>query len=128
MENEKKQFSERLRTAMQAAGYEARPNVLEANFNARYWGRSVSYQAARRWLLGLSIPEQDKVQVLADWLGVEPHTLRYGRPVKPRALGETKPQWFRTLTAADREAIDQFLKLPTERKKVVRDLISALSS
>ena len=47
-------------------------------FNARYPGRSVSFQSTSRWLGGRSIPEQDKLQVLAELFGVEPHHLRFG--------------------------------------------------
>lgn len=37
---------------MLAAGYDARPIILEREFTLRYWGRSVSFQAVRRWLRG----------------------------------------------------------------------------
>jgi hypothetical protein len=126
--SEKKQFAERLRAAMVAAGYEPRPNVLEAHFNSRYWGRSVTYQAARHWLIGLSIPEQEKLQVIADWLGVEPHALRYGRPGKTNKGSEPKSSWLANLRPQDREAIDAFLMLPVERRKLVRELIAMLAS
>nr|WP_202922392.1 hypothetical protein [Sinimarinibacterium sp. NLF-5-8] len=36
-----------------------------------------------RWLKGRSIPEQDKLQVLAQWLSVDPQTLRFGTPSAP---------------------------------------------
>ena len=36
---------------------------------------------ASRWLRGRALPEQDKLQVMADLLGVEPHALRFGGPV-----------------------------------------------
>lgn len=38
MENAKAEFAKRLIAAMQVAGYEARPAVLEREFNQRYWG------------------------------------------------------------------------------------------
>ena len=56
--NEKADFGERLRAAMVSAGYPLRPVVLEREFNTRYWGRSVTLQAARRWLRGEAIPTQ----------------------------------------------------------------------
>lgn len=124
---EKKQFAERLKAAMLAAGYEARPSVLEANFNSRYWGRSVTYQAARRWLIGLSIPEQEKLQVLADWLGLEPHALRYGMPSKTTKAGDSRIAWLASIRPQDREAIDAYLRLPPERRRLVRELVAALT-
>ena len=75
---EKTEFAQRLRDAMLAAGYPDRPAVLEREFNSRYWGRSVTFQAVSRWLRGEAIPSQDKLQVLADWLRVEPQALRFG--------------------------------------------------
>ena len=58
--DEKAEFAQRLRAAMQFAGYEARPAVLEKQFNTRYWGRSVTFQAVSRWLRGEAMPAQDK--------------------------------------------------------------------
>lgn len=55
-----------------------RPIVLEREFNTRYWGQSITVQAVRRWLRGEAIPSQEKLQVLADWLKIEPHVLRFG--------------------------------------------------
>jgi transcriptional regulator with XRE-family HTH domain len=76
--DEKAEFSARLKRAMTDAGYPVRPIVLEREFNLRYWGRPISVQAVCRWLKGEAIPSQDKLQVLADWLKVEPHVLRFG--------------------------------------------------
>ena len=126
--NEKQQFAERLRTAMIDAGYEPRASVLEAHFNSRYWGRSVTYQAARRWLIGLSIPEQEKLQVIAEWLGAAPHVLRYGEAAAKPRIGEPRAAWNTAMNPADRKAIDLFLALPAARRKLVHELIATLAS
>ena len=78
----KLEFAQRLRDAMEAAGLEPRPGVLLNVFNAHYWGRSVSFQAASRWLRGEAIPAQDKLLVLAEILRVEPEVLRFGVAVR----------------------------------------------
>jgi len=44
----------------------------------RFTGRPVTVHAARKWLFGESIPTQDKMRTLADWLGVSANWLRYG--------------------------------------------------
>jgi hypothetical protein len=124
--SEKTQFAERLKAAMVAAGYEPRPSVLEKQFNARYWGRSVTFQAARRWLMGLSIPEQDKLQVIADWLGVEPQALRFGDRAT-RRVREDPGAWSAAIDRQDRLAIDAFLALPAPRRKLIRELIVVLA-
>lgn len=127
--DEKKQFAERLRAAMIAAGHEPRAIVLEKNFNSRYWGRSVTYQAARRWLIGLSIPEQEKLQVLAEWLRIEPQALRFGSPAKSgkgMAAGDEARHRWDTLDPMDRTTIDTYLTLPESLRQHARALIAAL--
>ena len=52
MEPNKTEFAERLAAAMQAAGYEPKPAVLEREFNQRYWGKPITLQEhqASRWI------------------------------------------------------------------------------
>ncbi|MBA4002603.1 MAG: DNA-binding protein, partial [Delftia sp.] len=38
MQDAKQRFAQKLRDSMQAQGYEARPAVLEHEFNSRFWG------------------------------------------------------------------------------------------
>ncbi len=122
--NDKADFAQRLRNAMLAAGYPDRPAVLEREFNSRYWGRSVTFQAVSRWLRGKSIPAQDKLQVLAQWLQIEPQVLRFGEQAQT-AIRETRGNWETPELYPEREAIEAFLKLPAEQRKVVRDVILA---
>ncbi|AJP47422.1 DNA-binding protein [Rugosibacter aromaticivorans] len=120
--DEKTEFAERLRDAMTTAGYQARPSVLEKEFNSRYWGRSVTFQAVSRWLRGEAIPSQEKLQVLADWLGVEPHVLRFGAgPIK--AIREKAKRWDEGVGYLEREVFETFLSLPAPQRKIVREVI-----
>ena len=119
---EKTEFAQRLRDAMLAAGYPDRPAVLEREFNSRYWGRSVTFQAVSRWLRGEAIPSQDKLQVLADWLRVEPQALRFGERAA-MAVREQRGRWEDPQFYPEREAIEAFLALPAAQRKVVRDVI-----
>ena len=122
--DEKAEFAERLRNAMVAAGYEARPGVLEKGFNSHYWGRSVTFQAVSRWLRGEAIPSQEKLQALAEWLNVEPHVLRYGDHVAQRVRAKQK-RWDEGIGYQEREVFEAFLKLPVAQRKVVREVILA---
>jgi hypothetical protein len=124
--NEKLEFSERLKNAMREAGYEPRPGILEKEFNTRYWGRSVTFQAVSRWLKGLSIPEQDKLQVLAEWLQIEPQILRFGGEATI-SVQEKKKRWDTAITGPEREVLEAFINLPAEKKKVAREVILALA-
>jgi transcriptional regulator with XRE-family HTH domain len=71
-------FSERLRLALQGVGVRPSPTLVANEFNLRYWGESITINTARNWLLGKSIPTQDKLRVLADWLRVSLDELSYG--------------------------------------------------
>lgn len=122
--NEKAQFAERLKTAMLAAGYEPRSSVLEREFNLRYWGRPITFQAVRRWLRGDSLPEQDKLLVLAEWLKVEPQALRYGEGAAQR-IQETRNRWEQALAGEEREVMQAYLDLPAEQRKIIREVILA---
>ncbi|MDP2251475.1 helix-turn-helix domain-containing protein [Hydrogenophaga sp.] len=118
----KLEFAQRLRAAMQSAGLEPRPGVLLNLFNAKYWGRSVSFQAVSRWLRGEAIPEQDKLLVLAEILRVEPEVLRFGVKVR-QSVQEHRQRWTDGVGYQDRETFDAFLRLPPAQRKFVRDLI-----
>ena len=120
--DEKQEFAQRLRDAMVSAGFEIRPVVLERQFNARYWGRSVTLQGVRRWLRGEAIPAQDKLQVLAEWLKVEPHVLRYGKAVT-KQLHVQQKRWDEGLGYLERETFDAFLRLPAPQRKLLREVI-----
>lgn len=122
--SEKAEFAERLKQAMIAAGYEPRSSVLEREFNQRFWGRSVTFQAARQWLRGDTLPQQEKLQVLAEWLNVEPHVLRYGEQVSTRVKAKQK-RWDEGIGYQEREVFEAFLKLPVAQRKVVREVILA---
>lgn len=124
--NEPKLFSERLQESMLAAGYELRPVVLEREFNQRYWGRSVSFQAVRRWLNGEAIPTQDRLQVVAEWLDVDPHWLRFGERLSGSVRQQHK-RWDTKMTPPERQAIEVFMNLPPEKRKMVGEIIHALA-
>lgn len=76
--NEYQQFAARLRQALTNASIAAdSPTQLQRNFNLRA-GAKVTVHGARKWLIGEAIPTQDKLRVLATWLGVQPDWLRFG--------------------------------------------------
>lgn len=124
--SEKVEFSQRLKQAIGDAGYSLRPIVLEREFNTRYWGRPITVQAVRRWLNGEAIPSQDKLQVLADWLKIEPQILRFGGEAL-LSVQEKKKRWEDAVAGPEREVLEAFLSLPAAQKKVAREVILALA-
>lgn len=76
---EKEAFSQRLKQLLLAKNWPTNsPTWLAKEFNIRFSGNSVSVQTANNWLLGNAIPSQDKLQILAAWLNVSTHWLRFG--------------------------------------------------
>ena len=120
--NEKIEFSNRLREAMVSAGYAASPSVLEHEFNLRWYGRSISNQAAWSWLNSRSMPTQDKVQVLAEWLRIEPEVLRFGEAVR-NSVRMQRDRWEQGIGYLERETFDAFLQLPAPQRKLIREVI-----
>ncbi|QBK04274.1 hypothetical protein DW355_05300 [Hylemonella gracilis] len=119
-------FATRLRQALAAIGVKPSPTVVANEFNLRYWGRSITPHTARNWLLGVSIPMQDKLRVLADWLQVSPDELRFGvEGGNARAVREPAAPWGE-LSMQDREMLKRYQALSPEARKTVRDVIAAL--
>ena len=126
MNNERAEFSKRLAEAMRAMGHEARPSVLCMQFNARYDGTPVRFQTAWRWLHGKSLPEQDKLVVLAQLLRTDPQTLRFG--TEQRQAHALRMMWPDRVTPRDQVLFEDFLALPVKQRDVVRGLIEALAT
>jgi transcriptional regulator with XRE-family HTH domain len=123
--NEQIKFSKRLKSALLGAGYDVRASILEREFNLRYWGKSVTLQAVRRWLNGEAMPTQDKLQSLAEWLNVDPHWLRFGERLNG-SIQEQRKRWDLNMTQEERDIIENFMALSADKRKVVGDVIKAL--
>ena len=118
-QQEKILFSERLKQALKDAQHPISPTYLSTEFNHRYDGQAISVQSANNWLLGKAIPSQDKLSILAIWLGVSNQWLRFG---------DQENIMFNELST-DQQDIDYFLKykrLTTTQKKLIHDLINQL--
>ena len=122
----KTQFAARLIQAMRDGGYSPKPSVLEREFNQRYWGKPMTLHGVRRWLLGETLPSQDKLVVLAEWLGVPPHLLRFGEEVAGR-IEERRERWDSGIGYQERELFEAFLNLPVPQRRVVREVILAFA-
>ncbi len=122
MENEKQAFAARLKAAFTQAGYPLKPTLLSREFNLRYWGRPVSVQAMCKWLDGNAIPAQDKLLALAEWLKVRPHVLRYGAEA---ALKVEEDLWWEAVSYQEREMFEQILALPAEKRRIIREIVTA---
>lgn len=119
-------FAERLKSALEGAGIRTSPTVIAHEFNLRFWGRSITPHTARNWLMGNSLPTQDKLRVLAEWLQVAPDELRFGRgPGKSRMSGGDAQ--IEALDLADREMVTRYLSLAPSARRTAREVVIALS-
>lgn len=117
---EREQFSIRLKLALRNAGEQnGSPAALAHAFNRRYPGKPISEYAARKWLLGEAIPSQDKLRVLALWLGVANDWLRFGDGAENTRVREELP-------GLDYELMRAVAALTEEHQTVVRELVTAL--
>ena len=123
---ESQAFSERLRKALEAAGVRPSPTLVANEFNLRHWGRSITPHTARNWLLGQSLPTQDKLVVLANWLQVSPDELRFGKASSGLRLADADPE-FGQMDMADREMLKRYLSLPKPERKTVREVVTAMA-
>lgn len=123
---ENKAFAERLRLALKGVGVRPSPSAVANEFNLRYWGKSVTSNTVRNWLLGKSIPMQDKLRVLADWLHVSADELRFGT-LAPVTKLQSADLDASALTMQDRAMLAKYMTLSVADRKTVSDVVQALA-
>ncbi|KAF1044401.1 hypothetical protein [Xylophilus sp.] len=116
---EREAFSLRLREALDNAGWKSiGPSDLAREFNRRNRTSRITLHAARKWLLGESIPTQARVQTLAQWLEVSPDWLRFGSPpARAAEMAQSAPAADLLVLAAD------IARLDAEQFWTVRELV-----
>ena len=75
--------------------------------------------------MGNSMPTQDKLRVLAEWLQVSPDELRFGKALAAVQQNPCDPLQT-SLNMADREMLMRYLALSIAERKIVRDVVQAL--
>ena len=120
---EREAFAHRLREALAHVGDDgSSPTRLARAFNRRTPGAPVTLHAARKWLNGEAIPAQDKLRVLATWLGVATDWLRYGDG-RPTHYKVREPE-----QEIDYELLRDIGALTSPHREAVRALVKALKS
>ena len=127
MNTTKQNFAQRLIKAMMALGLEPKPAVLERQFNLHYSGEPMTLHGVRRWLRGETLPSQDKLISLAEWLRIPPDELRYGAEIKTEII-QARERWDEAISYQEREVFEAFLALPAPQRKIVREVIIAFSN
>ena len=117
---ERELFSERLKWALEEAGYEARPTIVQREYNCRSQQAPVTSHAARKWLQGDAVPTQEKIQILSSWLNLSAEWLRFG--------DEENATKFRDLSEIEKELIQSFRGLKRNQKMHLIALVKTISA
>jgi CheY-like chemotaxis protein len=124
---ERAKFRERLAKALQFAGYpHDSPTQLAREFNFRFSGRPVTIHAARKWLVGESIPTQDKLRILAQWLCVTAEWLRFGETDKSADGDSRMPQ--PAASSEEGKLLATLLALDPYHRCLAHDFVSMLAT
>ena len=122
--NERECFSQRLQQALKNAHYcTDSPTRLAREFNVRFGGRPVTVHAARKWLVGEAIPTQEKLRMIAQWLGVATEWLRFGGVESEARVGAGPMAHFDT---ADVKLIADLRRLDEHHREIAREFIRML--
>lgn len=124
--NERESFSQRLQQALKNAHYSPdSPTRLAREFNIRFEGRPITVHAARKWLVGEAIPTQEKLRMLAHWLGVPAEWLRFGGNAEPGAANGDAAAHSR-FESADVKLIADLQRLDEHHRQLAREFIRML--
>jgi hypothetical protein len=119
---ERNDFSGRLALALIHGEFDPRsPTQLAREFNARFSGRPITVHAARKWLVGDAIPTQEKLRVLAHWLGVTPEWLRFGSGEQGSGTSTPAP-----IDSAGIRLASDFQRLDPKSQKLAREFVRLL--
>ena len=124
--NERECFSQRLQLALKNAHYSPdSPTRLAREFNVRFGGRPVTVHAARKWLVGEAIPTQEKLRMIAQWLGVAAEWLRFGG-AESQAQADDGPGPAAHFESADVKLIADLRRLDEHHREIAREFIRLL--
>ncbi len=131
-DQEKAGFAERLRAALNNGPDKVKgPTDLARLFNLRHRSSPpVSVQTVEKWLKARAIPKADKIETLADWLGVTAHWLHYGPEptlpaVKTRKDGQRKEIKY-PVSAESLTLAEKIRALSPRKRYLIEELVSQL--
>jgi transcriptional regulator with XRE-family HTH domain len=128
--DDKKAFSERLRTALKRLPKSIEtPTELAHFFNLKHENDPITPQAAQRWLQGTAFPKSDKLNTLAEWLDVPVHWLKNGPPppVKKSTAKRGQPGQTGQLTEKEARILSKLRTLSEHQVFIVAELVDQLA-
>ena len=121
------EFAARLEQAMAAKSIRHSPTVLGNLFNSVFDGRAVTPHTARNWMLGKSMPTQEKLMVLAELLDTSAEQLRYGRHSEKTLMISNADGSETELTGIQQQLVRKYIKLSASQQRLVNDLVDEMS-
>ena len=128
--NERKEFADRLQSALRQARQRAdSPTALAREFNSRFSGGSITVHAARKWLMAESIPTQEKLRTLAQWLEVPAEWLRFGdalpadRREGQAPIDDRLEPMLAAMNHEDMKLVEALRQLKANDRRLVRDMV-----
>ena len=121
------EFAARLEQAMAAKSIKHSPTVLANLFNSVFDGRAVTVHTARNWILGKSLPTQDKLVVLAKLLDTSAEQLRYGRHSEKTLTLQNADGSDTELTSTQQQLVRKYITLSKAQQRLISDLVDELA-
>jgi hypothetical protein len=103
------------------------PTVLAKQFNSVFDGKAVTIHTARNWILGKSLPTQDKLLVLAELLGTSAENLRYGRHSEKTLTLLNADGSETELTSTQQQLVRKYISLNKVQQRLVSDLVGEMA-
>ena len=117
--SEQQAFAERLRATLAAADVKVSISVVWEKFNSLSNDPPVTKHAVRKWLMGESIPTQQRMKVLSAWLKVDSTWLRFGEEL---AQDENKK-----LSVDEQMLVKSYRRLPERERQKLLSLVQTMA-
>ena len=121
------EFAARLEQAMAAKSIKHSPTVLANLFNSVFDGRAVAIITVRNWILGKSLPTQDKLVVLAKLLDTSAEQLRYGRHSEKTLTLMNADGSETELSVSQKQLVRKYIMLSASQQRLVNDLVDEIT-
>ena len=121
-------FADRLELAMNDKSIKHSPTVLANLFNPKFVGGSITPHTARNWLLGNSLPTQDKLIHLAKLLDSSAEYLRYERHKEKTFVISESDGCETELTSTQQQFLRRYLKLTKVQQGIVNSTVAEFTA
>ena len=121
-------FAKRLAQALETKVIRNSPTVLANLFNSKFGGKSVTPHTARNWMLGKSLPTQDKLVCLAELLGTSSEYLRFGTNNNRTFVISQTDGTSNELTDQQQQFVRRYLKLNIGQQRLISEIVGELKS